>query len=100
VRSAQAQRFDWCENSFFSLAIGFLLSIALFIVALFGGRSKLLEEVVGALLWPGAVVATWVFGGLHGGKPLLLLYMANGFVYGALCLLILWLSYKLRSKAG
>ncbi len=49
------------------------------------------------LLAPGFRLAVLVYGGLHGGEPILLGFLVNTLVYSILSLILMWLRFRRAS---
>lgn len=63
-----------------TLLRSFALSVGVVLVSFLLGA---VIPIVATVLWPGGEIARTVYGGLHGGEPVLLLLVANVCIYTA-----------------
>jgi len=86
-----ASRFNWGLRALASLGMG--VSTSLLFISI-GGSSWLAPKLFEILLAPGFRLATLVYGGLHGGEPILLGLFVNTLVYSAIFLLVMWVRFR------
>jgi hypothetical protein len=68
------------RSMWFGFALGAGVSFSLMVLAVIGIASGLVES----LLVPGSASARLVYGGLHGGEPILAILIVNAVFYGVL----------------
>ena len=76
----------WASRGLIGLGLTFLFTSILVVLA----SLQFMSDVVETLLSPGAYTARWIYGGLHGGEPLLLLLLTNTLFYWGIVLLIMF----------
>src|SRR5260370_42167757 len=86
-----APRFNWGLRTLASLGIGASMSFLFISIGATGWLAPKLFEI---LLAPGFKLATSVYGGLHGGEPILLGLFVNTLVYSAIFLLVMWVRFR------
>ena len=76
-----------------SLCVGFSVVIILLVIGVATPRA---EHTIDFILKPGDICATYVFGGLHGLEPLLMLFVVDALLFGMLFHAISWAVRKAR----
>jgi len=77
-----------------SIGVGAICTFAFLLLGALRVATKFFEF----LLWPGFAAGTYVYGGMHGGEPVLLSLVVNIVFYSALALLVAWGKYTLRMR--
>lgn len=85
----------WIRRSSIALGLGLLFTVVLSTLA----AKRFLSPIIEGLLAPGAYVARAVYGGLHGGEPILLLLFTNLLFYAsAILVLIIFLDRITKNR--
>lgn len=80
-----------------SLGLGALASI---LFTYFGMDLQFMPKFFEILLAPGFRLAVLVYGGLHGGEPILLGYLVNTLLYSVLSLIVMWIRFRRASASA